>query len=106
MEHIKQRIKEVCSTKAGWLDGDGDAVEADPAIIFIIVKALIDSGFDSPDIYPTHDGNIQLEWPDMTIVISCEIDDVVDWDFYQEPPIDKIARSGKIKVKLKEKPVE
>jgi len=63
--YVRQRIRDVCSLKAGWFDqGSGEAVDVDPQFVERVVRALEFAGHGTPGIYATLDGEVQLEWPD------------------------------------------
>lgn len=66
---IVDRINEVCSLEAGWLDGEGEAVDVNPAWVEQVVIALMNAGLSKPAIFPTSDGYVQLEWDDGRTVI-------------------------------------
>lgn len=68
---IDERIKEVCSLKAGWLNGEGEAVHVNPTWVEFVVNALRHAGMKTPTIFATPEGYVQLEWSDgKTLVIE------------------------------------
>jgi hypothetical protein len=60
---VRERIAEVCALKAGWLDGDGEAVYVDPVFVEQVVRAFEAAGMGTPCIYPREGGEVALEWP-------------------------------------------
>jgi hypothetical protein len=60
----RPRVVEVCNLKAGWQNGSGYAVDIEPEWVEKVVQALEAAGLGTPSIYPTPDGEVQLEWPD------------------------------------------
>lgn len=61
---VRPQIAEVCALKAGWLDGNGEAVYVDPVYVEQVVRAFEAAGHGTPSIIPTEEGSVQLEWHD------------------------------------------
>lgn len=59
---MRERIEEVCSLKAGWLDGAGEEITADPDKVELVAQTLSDKLGMIPGIFPTPDGYVSLEW--------------------------------------------
>lgn len=69
---VRPRIAHVCATKAGWLDGEGEAVSVDPAYVERVVRVFEAAGHGTPSIYPTEMGEVGLEWPDgREVIVAC-----------------------------------
>lgn len=70
MSVIKQRLEELASLEAGWLDGDGDKIEVNIDNAILVIETLMDAGIPRPGIFPNPQGFVQLEWLDgMEIVL-------------------------------------
>jgi len=59
---MRNRIDEVCSLQAGWLDGQGEAVECDPDQVQLVAEVMATKLNMLPGIFPTPDGYVSLEW--------------------------------------------
>lgn len=70
-----QRIKELLTLQNGWLDGQGKAINRQDLMTFVTkFNTLYPRELPIPYIYPTLEGNIQLEWTIEEIDISIEIE--------------------------------
>lgn len=59
---MRKRIEEVCSLKAGWLDGEGEDIDRDPNKVELVAQAISDKLGVLPGIFPTPEGYVSLEW--------------------------------------------
>ena len=60
---MRDRINEVCSLKAGWLDGvEGEAIECIPDQVQLVAETIAIKLDMLPGIFPTPEGYISLEW--------------------------------------------
>lgn len=64
----EDKIREICSYKAGWLNGYGEAVYVNPEWAIKVYNALIAAGFKDPSIFPSEEGNLAFEWKDGRVI--------------------------------------
>jgi hypothetical protein len=73
---IDARIQNLAELEAGWLDGEGIALDRDGLIRFSrVLKSAVESeGLSRPFLYPTPEGGVQAEWSFADAEVSAEID--------------------------------
>ncbi|GEM_PF-6865705 len=66
-----ERLNELQHLEAGWLDGEGDAIEALAVDLALALRSVVDdAGLPVPCLFPTPEGCIQAEWFDASAGIS------------------------------------
>lgn len=57
MTDAQNRLDELATLGAGWLDGDGEAIEEEP---LTLARELVTAIGGDPHIYPTPEGGVQV----------------------------------------------
>lgn len=68
------RLEDLSHLRKGWFNGEGEALNSSAVQWFSqLFDQNYDSSLDLPYVYPTPDGNIQLEWSIEKNEISMEV---------------------------------
>lgn len=73
--NVPSRLKELTALQDGWLNGEGKALDKKEIRWFVeMFERFFPNDLPFPYVYPTVEGNIQLEWTFGTCELSLEVD--------------------------------
>lgn len=73
--NVPSRLKELTALQDGWLNGEGKALDKKGIRWFVgMFEKFFPDDLPLPYVYPTVEGNIQLEWTFGTRELSLEVD--------------------------------